>query len=164
MRRKRSKNLDDATTEQVVQILDGWHNSKLTWDLLIEQVMLRTFNQYSRQALNNSVRVKNAYKIAKERLDGEKVSSKRKISKELQIALARKETLKAENCRLIRENDQLLEQFCRWAYNASNRGISEEFLNQPLPKVDRGQTKEKKLPDRGKKVPFLPTGRKRAKG
>ena len=144
--RKRSKNIDDSTAEQIVQILDGWHDPKLTWDLLSEQIMLRTYSQYTRQALYNSVRIRMAYKLAKERIGGEKPSQKRRMSKELQLAIARIGTLKAENTRLVRENNQLLEQFCRWAYNANTRSISEDFLNQPLPKVFRGQTPSEPVP------------------
>lgn len=123
-----------------MQILDGWHEPKLTWDLLSEQVMLHTYSQYTRQALHKSARIRMAYKLAKERIGEEKTPPKRRVSKELQMAIARIGTLTAENTRLKRENDQLLEQFCRWAYNASNRGVSEDFLNQPLPIVFRGQT------------------------
>jgi hypothetical protein len=48
--------------------------------------------------------------------------------------------LEAENERLRTENDQLLEQFARWAYNAHTRGLDEKFLNRVLPSVNRGQT------------------------
>jgi hypothetical protein len=43
----------------------------------------------------------------------------------------------AEIDRLKAENARLLEQFVRWAYNANNRGVSEEVLNRPLPAVNR---------------------------
>ncbi len=43
----------------------------------------------------------------------------------------------AEVERLKAENARLLEQFVRWAYNANNRGVSEEVLNRPLPAVNR---------------------------
>ena len=49
--------------------------------------------------------------------------------------------LEAENQRLEAENQRLLEQFVTWAYNAHTRGITKEFLNQPLPRVNRGQTR-----------------------
>lgn len=31
----------------------------------------------------------------------------------------------------------LLEQFHRWAYHASARGLTQEFLDQPLPPLNR---------------------------
>ncbi|MNP77502.1 hypothetical protein D3C76_1749450 [compost metagenome] len=37
--------------------------------------------------------------------------------------------------RLTRENTRLLEQFVRWAHNASRRGMSLEELERPLPYV-----------------------------
>lgn len=43
----------------------------------------------------------------------------------------------AENARLESENQRLLEQFARWAYNAHTQGIPEEILNRALPKVHR---------------------------
>lgn len=36
-----------------------------------------------------------------------------------------------------RINEVLLEQFVRWAYNAGTRGLTEDFLNQPLPPPNR---------------------------
>jgi hypothetical protein len=48
--------------------------------------------------------------------------------------------LTGENQRLKAENDRLLEQFVRWAYNASTRNLDEAFLSRPLPHVDREQT------------------------
>lgn len=37
-------------------------------------------------------------------------------------------------------NAQLLEQFAKWQYNAYKRGIKEDQLNQPLPRIDRERT------------------------
>jgi hypothetical protein len=48
--------------------------------------------------------------------------------------------LEAENQRLQTENDRLLEQFARWAFNAYVRGLGEAELNRPLPEIDRRQT------------------------
>jgi len=48
--------------------------------------------------------------------------------------------LESENNRLTAENQQLLGQFARWAYNAHSRGLSKDFLDRPLPGVNRGQS------------------------
>lgn len=48
--------------------------------------------------------------------------------------------LKAENERLKRENNNLLEQFNRWVYNGYLKNMDDrmrEFMNTPLPPVDR---------------------------
>lgn len=54
--------------------------------------------------------------------------------------MARIARLEAENQRLEAESQRLLEQFVVWAYNAHTRGLDKEFLSQPLPRVNRGQT------------------------
>ena len=38
---------------------------------------------------------------------------------------------------MISEPALLMEQFVRWAYNASTRGLTEDFLNQALPPTNR---------------------------
>lgn len=64
-----------------------------------------------------------------------------RASPELQVALERIARLEGETARLKSENKNLLEQFVVWAYNASTRGLSHDFLSRPLPRVDRDQTR-----------------------
>lgn len=99
------------------------------------------FNRYTRQALYKHERIRNAFELRKNALSGEGGDVKRAASPQLQIALDRITRLEAENRRLESENNQLLEQFARWAYNAHTRGLDHEFLNHPLPSVNRDQTK-----------------------
>ncbi|KPX71630.1 hypothetical protein ALQ89_04899 [Pseudomonas amygdali pv. tabaci] len=54
--------------------------------------------------------------------------------------MERLERLAAENARLQAENGHLLEQFVTWAYNAYLKGLSKEYLNTPLPRIDREVT------------------------
>lgn len=138
--KKRSKNLGDDEIKQIVEILDGW-SGKLSWELLIDAIELRMFSRYTRQGLYKQERIRNAFELKKnEGAEGGK-DVKRASSPQLQIALDRIVRLKSENRRLESENNQLLEQFARWAYNAHTRGLDHEFLNRPLPSVNRGQTK-----------------------
>jgi hypothetical protein len=139
----RSKNLSDSDVEQIVEVLDGW-SQKLTWDLLIGAVELRLFNRYTRQALHKHERIRHAFELRKADLVGGGEPVRRVESPQLQIALERIARLEAENKRLDSENNNLLEQFVRWAYNASTRGLTHEFLNRALPSVNRGQTNTKK--------------------
>jgi hypothetical protein len=138
--KKRSKNLGDAEIKQIVGILDGW-SGKLTWDLLINAIELRVFSRYTRQALYKHERIRNAFELKKSESSGGGKGVTRVASPQLQIALDRIARLESENRRLESENNQLLEQFARWAYNAHTRGLDHEFLNRPLPSVNRGQTK-----------------------
>lgn len=140
MKQKRSKNLGDAEIKQIVEILDGW-SEKLTWKLLIDAIELRMYNCYTRQALYKHERIRHAFEIRKKELS-ERGGGVRKVeSPQLQIALDRIARLETENTRLESENNQLLEQFARWAYNAHTRGLDHAFLNRALPPVNRGQTK-----------------------
>ncbi|MES2580514.1 MAG: hypothetical protein V4552_08205 [Pseudomonadota bacterium] len=142
MKQRRAKNLDDTNIKQIVEILDGWAD-KLTWDLLIDTVELRLHNRYTRQTLHKHERIKNAFELRKISLtDGdEHIQIVR--SPELQKALERIARLETENKRLESENQQLLEQFARWAYNVSAKGYDFNVLNENLPKVGN---RKKSLP------------------
>jgi hypothetical protein len=134
--------LSDKDIESIVKIIDGWSRSeKLTWDNLILVVQTRLFRKYSRQALSRHERIKRAYTLKKQFLSTGSDSKTEFKSVELQKAMERIERLKAENERLKDENNALLEQFARWAYNAHTRGLDEAFLNRALMPVDRERTK-----------------------
>ena len=104
---KRSKNLEDVEIETIINVLDGWIG-KLTWDLLIDQVELRLFQRYTRQALHKHARVLQAYQLTQRRLKQTQNKPKRPRSVELQAAVEHIERLQAENIRLKAENDRLL--------------------------------------------------------
>jgi hypothetical protein len=142
MTRSRERNLDDAVVAGIVQILDGW-SSKLSWEALIEAVERRAGLRYTRQALHRHERIRLAFAVRKKALSvqiGER--SCEEASPELRAALERIARLEGENQRLVAENNNLLEQFARWAYNAQTRSLTEDFLNNPLPAVDREQSKQ----------------------
>lgn len=140
---KRAKNLEDADITQIVEMLDGW-SGKLSWDLLIDAIEKRRYMRYTRQALHKHERIGQAYSLRKKSLAALGDSKEETYSSpELQIAQQNLARLTAENTRLKAENEQLLEQFVRWAYNAHTRNIDKGFLNQPLPSVNRDVTKLK---------------------
>lgn len=141
--KSRARNLDDRTIEKIVQILDGW-SGKLSWNLFIVAIEKVTHITYTRQALNNHGRIKDAFIARKAALIGRSRKSFDSKSPELQFALQRIARLEAENERLNRENNTLLNQFLRWTYNAATRNLSKEFLDQPLPGVNRDRTREPK--------------------
>lgn len=139
----RARNLDDRVIEQIVQILDGW-TGKLSWDLYIKAISARLRATYTRQALSNHTRIKEAFAERKKALAGREQVSFENKSPELQLALERIQRLEAENERIKRENNTLLMQFVRWAYNASTRKLDVDFLNQPIPGVNRDKSEERK--------------------
>jgi len=136
----RAKNLRDEDIERIVEVLDGW-STKLTWELLIDAVEKRLFARYTRQALHKHARIKEAFAQRKAWLAGGGRPRRAAASPELQLALDRIERLTGENERLKAENNRLLEQFVRWAYNAHTRNLDQSFLNRPLPEVDRQPTR-----------------------
>ncbi|HTR05360.1 MAG TPA: hypothetical protein VMJ11_01585, partial [Paraburkholderia sp.] len=85
-------------------------------------------------------RIRLAYTVRKKALSGQE-QTRETASPELQVALERIARLEGENRRLEAENNALLEQFARWAYNAQTRNLTKEFLNNPLPAVDRERSK-----------------------
>lgn len=142
MAKVRGKNLDDDAIGLIVGVLDGW-SGKLTWDLLIEAVQKRLRVRYTRQALDKRARVKLAYQVTKARLSKITTSEcPQKLSAaELEAFIQRTNRIEAENVRLRMENERLLEQYVTWAYNAYLKGLTKEYLNTPLTRVDREVTK-----------------------
>ena len=133
--RKRSKNLGDKEIEKIVGILDGW-SGKLTWEKLINEIHIHLNQDYTRQTLAKHTRIKSAYDLTKER-SSDISKEPKQVSPEIAILQQKIERLEANNARLQRENQDLLAQFARWAYNAYAKGITKEELDQPLPKINR---------------------------
>lgn len=136
----RSKNLTDDAIEKIVRLLDGW-DGKLTWEGLIDTIVVRLYYRYTRQTLHKHERIRTAYNLKKAALRDNSGIAKPRISQKIDEEIMRRITrLEAENQRLEAENQQLLEQFVVWAYNAHSRGLTKEFLSQSLPRVNRDQT------------------------
>lgn len=154
MANRRAKNLDDSIIEAIVQILDGW-TEKLTWDLFIEAIAQRTRFTYTRQALHRHERILAAFQLRKDYLSDTRTGKQRAPESltvpEVMALIQRYERLEGENARLKTENERLLLQFEVWAYNAHTRGLDEDFLNRPLPRIDREVTRLDAAPSRRKK-------------
>jgi hypothetical protein len=134
----RARNLGDDDVADIVAILDGWSGT-LSWERLIEAVEARKFARYTRQALHKHERIAHAFAARKTAL-AEAGPAPSGESPEVKVALERIARLESENSRLRAENALLVEQFVRWAYNAHARGLSKEFLDRPLPAINRGQS------------------------
>ena len=128
-----AKHLSDKEIERVVGLLDGWQD-KLTWQLLSGACKRAIGRVPARQSLARSIRISEAFKLAKSRAN--RGASEQKAPPSMRIAIERIARLTKENERLSRENSLLLEQFVVWQYNAHVRGLSDRDLNKPLPKVD----------------------------
>jgi hypothetical protein len=124
--------MTDVMINQSVMMLDGWAG-KLTWDLYLEALTLDLGHRYTKAAMLRHPRIKDAWGHAKERCR-DYVESQSKAP-EVALADSRQRELEARVERLTRENNKLLEQFVRWAHNATRRGMSLEDLDRPLPYV-----------------------------
>ena len=135
----RAKNLTDDSIEEIVAILDAWRG-ELTWNAYVHGIQQRTGCLYTRQALFNHIRIREAFQARKKQGPSEKLRSEATAkNSELRAAEERLDVLEQENKRLTRENNALLEQFRRWLFNARGR-ISIDELNTPLHDLDRRQT------------------------
>jgi|APMI01.1.fsa_nt_gi hypothetical protein len=135
----RAPNLSDELILAIVRILDSWVE-KLTWEALAEQIEKQLGVRYTRQALDRHARIKLAYQATKERLSAVPSSNKPLTKIQIQKRLADYYKLLAEVARLEKENEALLNQFVRWTYNASIRGLTVNELNAPMPRAERRQT------------------------
>lgn len=139
LKHTRSENLTYELIEKIVNILDGW-SGKLTWNKLIDEIEFRTKNRYTRQTLAKHQRIKDSYDLTKDRVSTD-VKELPNMSSEVAALVQKVKRLEAENDRLNFENESLLAQFARWAYNAHSKGITKEMLDKPLTPIDRGSTK-----------------------
>lgn len=135
-----AKHLSTKDLDLIVGLIDSWEG-KLGWEALCDAVEPLIGTRPTRQTLNAHEQIKNAFTHQKNRLKSGFVSTKRPAS--LSIAEQRIRRLEAENNRLQRENNQLLERFIRWQYNAHKFNVSAEKLDAPLPFVDRDSSEAK---------------------
>lgn len=128
-----SPTLTSDSIRRAVQILDQW-GGKLTWSLFCARMEHEFRLPYSKSALCTKKRIADAFTQAKKRV---RASAKGVGHGDVGIALNEKRVahLSAENSRLERENEILLQQFVRWAFNASRKGMSLTDLDMPIPVV-----------------------------
>ena len=129
-----AKHISDKDVKTVKGILDGWQG-KLTWDLLVDALESRSGFRTTRQALSRNESIKEAFKDRKKELSDGTINRSRPQS--LKLATDRIWRQQVEIERLTRENERLLEQFRVWQYNAHKYGLSEDKLNEAMPKVDK---------------------------
>lgn len=136
-----AKHLTDQDIEDVVGILDEWSpDSKLTWDELVKAAFQDCVINTTRQTLQKQIRIKRAYSEVKKITSGVKSTvgaANGSLPPSLRIAAQRLDKKNREIERLKKENNELLEQFHVWMYNAHRHGVTLEQLNEPLPSKDK---------------------------
>ena len=135
IRKKRAPTIKADDIVRIQAILDNWHG-KLTWAGLIDRVQLHLKRRYVRQTLSQHKEIALAFATRKRTLaDGTR--GRAGVTPELEAAFGKIEVLEASLARVTAERDRLLEKFVRWAYNASTKNITEDFLEQPMRPIDR---------------------------
>ena len=129
----RGKNITPEIKAVIFEILDGW-KGKLTWELLVEAIAKRTLQDYTRQTLYGHEEIRSAFAAKKVRVPLATEGRKKLYKPEEAYESERNLKLKEENARLQAHVDFLIEKFNRWAYNAYIRGMTEQQLEQPLPR------------------------------
>lgn len=134
-RARRSPNLTPQRIESVIEVIRGWEG-RLTWPALIKAVEKKMHCTYTRQALFNQELIRVAYETYRAN-NTATIGGGRPVSAALRAALDRVTRLELELAEVKTREHLLLDQFVRWAYNASTRGLSGAFLDQPLPPTNR---------------------------
>ncbi|MCG9738297.1 hypothetical protein L1D32_09035 [Shewanella insulae] len=130
-----ARHLTDKDIYDIVEILDDWPvESKLSWDRLVMAIEQKLRFSTTRQTLQKHKRIKSAFDEVKALLSGAGTVKKQTLPPSLKVAAERIESQERKIQRLEQENQQLLEQFHVWLYNAYAAGISLDKLNSPLPK------------------------------
>lgn len=130
-----ARHLTDKDIYDIVEILDDWPvESKLSWDRLVMAIEQKLRFSTTRQTLQKHKRIKSAFDEVKALLAGAGTVKKQTLPPSLKVAAERIESQERKIQRLEQENQQLLEQFHVWLYNAYAAGIRIETLNNPLPK------------------------------
>lgn len=129
-----AKHLTDGDIKKIVEFLDEWDlTERLTWDKLCDGLTEAFGLNHTRQTLQKYQRIKDTYKSVKNHSSGKASRKKKALPSSLAVAATKIDKLERENQRLNKENDNLLEQFLVWQYNAHIHGMKLTQLNQPLP-------------------------------
>lgn len=134
---KRGKKLTPERVKEIVHIIENF-GGEISWQKVVESIERALLIRYTRQALASHKVIQNAFVAAglKSALARSKTPTGRRARGD-----ARVERYKADNDRLLKENDRLINLHIIWLYNATLHGLSEEQLNMPIPPVNRGQTR-----------------------
>jgi hypothetical protein len=119
-------------------MIRGWEGGKLTWGMLCNAVAPLTNSATTRQTLSSHLEIKTAYDAKKKglKIHGARAplpSSRAVAGQRIEHLLSTVDELKAVNARLL--EDRL-----RWQYNAYKHGMTEQELEEELPRIDRERT------------------------
>ena len=133
-----AKHLTKHDVDAIVNLILGWKVEKLTWDAICEASESLVGKKPTRQSLNNNKPIKDAFTARKSGI--RQIGILKPKPSNLNVAADRIAHLQAANDMLKKKNSALLELFVLWQYNAYKYGMTEEKLNEPMPKIDRERT------------------------
>ncbi|MCW2393798.1 MULTISPECIES: hypothetical protein [unclassified Sphingobium] len=132
--------LSPADIDQAVDMLKGW-SSKLTWDLFLRTLAMELphGHVYSKVAMLKHERIKSAWSEARQRLADEvRAVGEKGHGRTVVAALrAKLDEARKDLSEERRRNNELIEQFKRWQYNAERHGIKYSQLDAPLQRPSR---------------------------
>jgi len=134
-----AKHLTDSNVADITKLTDEWDlDVKFTWGKFRTKIQEELGIHPTRQTLEKKDSIYKAYKYLKKNTKTRpKTQGKPKSVSSLAMAATRIDRLKVDNNRLRREQNNLLEQFRVWQYNAYANGLTEHQLNAPLPPMKR---------------------------
>lgn len=127
-----SPRLTNERIEIALKLLDGW-TGKLTWSRYLALLELDIGHKYTKAALLRHSRFKVAWDKRRWNENPDRNIEKGFGNHGLQTALEKIEKLEATIERLENENHLLIEKFVVWSTNATNKGLTIEDLNRPIP-------------------------------
>jgi hypothetical protein len=131
---RRAPTLTPERIQRITAIIGEW-SGKLSWDLLCDAIERNTGSRYTRQALDKHLQIREAYRAFR----GAPVPAKdeRKLSPTEQKILRLEQQVRTQDAII----SAIREKFVRWAYNAHTRRLTEDFLDQPLPAINRSENR-----------------------
>ncbi|MDN4053128.1 hypothetical protein QPK32_08560 [Massilia sp. YIM B02763] len=136
-KKERSPNLTAERVKKIVDVIESWEEGKLTWDAIINAIAKKLNATYTRQALSKKPSIQIAYEAKNKFLSLASAGSTSTGIPELDEALRTIDRLKLEIERRKQIENDLMEQFARWAANANENGVDYRILDRPLSAVDR---------------------------
>lgn len=132
-----ARHLTDHDVNRILALIESWQYD-LKWDALVKACEISLGVKTTRQALNRKPQIKEAFQNYKktQKLDLSDVTAAR--PNDINTAHQRIERLMKKIEKLEYENRVLKEKFLVWQYNADQREITEEMLNRPIPRHDKG--------------------------
>jgi hypothetical protein len=139
-----------SVREWIRQTILAWEGPTIEWED-VRKVVGKKYpaGEWKRQSLARHPRIQQAFNDTKRRLLRERDEAKSRAGKATKPKAGsdeffqnRIEFLEGRVRKLETENDRLKQQFVRWQRNAFAAGMTDQQLDRPALRIDRGQSNE----------------------